>query len=438
MKHCLIVLLCSFIIYSRGQIHTLAGNGNCCEIKNNVPAVSSSLHYPFGLAHDASGSLYVSETGSIRKIDPSGLITTIAGDGEEGYSGDGGPAINAKIGAEGGVAVDVFNNIFFCDAFRKVIRKIDPAGIITTVAGSNGNGGSSGDGGPASKALLNIPHCITTDAQGNIYFGEASKIRKIDLAGIISHVAGNTSQGFSGDGGLAVNATIHSPMSIISDNHGNLYFSDWGNHRVRKIDQQGIITTIAGNGAWGFDGDGDSAVKAKLNYPCGLAIDAVNNLYIADAINKRIRLVTPEGIIHTIAGTGVYGCLEDSAALGTQFKHPVGLLLDGENGMYILDQDCFLLRKMENVPVGIETIKQMEEAIKVFPNPAASLIHVKSLKSKSLLLEIIDSDGSCVYKQEFDKDLVIGTENFSAGIYLLRISDNNKMYHKKIVVRKND
>jgi trimeric autotransporter adhesin len=230
-----------------------------------------------------------------------GTITTIAGTGHPGYSGDGGPATSAKIFARG-VAVDGQGNLYIGADSR--VRKVSPAGVITTFAGT-GHPGNSGDGGPATSAQLFYSDWVATDGQGNIYIADGfyNRVRKVSPSGTITAFAGTGAGGFSGDGGPATAAWLREPWGMAADKHGNVYIADHGNYRVRKVSPGGTITTVAGNGQPGFSGDGGPATSARLRGPDGVAVDGAGNLYISDGIlNGRVRKVSPGGTITTFIG----------------------------------------------------------------------------------------------------------------------------------------
>ena len=268
------------------------------------PAVDARLYAPDDVAVDAAGNLYIADRNNnrIRKVDPAGIITTIAGTGE-GFFGDGGPATEAQLRCPSSVATDGSGNLYIVDSCNSRIRKVDPAGIITTVAGT-GEHGDGGDGGPATEAQLRSPNSVATDGTGNLYISDYgnSRIRKVDSSGIITTIAGTGERGFAGDGGPAVQAQLDHPLGVAVDAAGNLYISDTDNRRIRRVDSSGTISTVAGNGVPGFSGDSFPAIDAQLDNPRGVTVDAAGNLYIADQQNHRIRRVDPSGIITTVAG----------------------------------------------------------------------------------------------------------------------------------------
>ena len=275
-------------------ITTVAGNGSRTYSGDNGTAINASLYYPSGVAFDNSGNLCIAdyENNRIRKVSTNGIITTVAGNGTGGYSGDGGKATNASLHSPYGVAFDAFGNLFIADNFNHRIRKVSTNGIITTVAG-NGTGTYAGDGGAATNASLDFPNGVAFDAADNLYIADAGneRIRKVDTNGVIISVAGNGIATYAGDGGAATNASLHYPAGVAFDAAGNLDIADGENNRIRKVDTNGNITTVAGNGTGTYAGDGGAATNASLSYPSGLALDAAGNLYIADYLNNRIREV---------------------------------------------------------------------------------------------------------------------------------------------------
>lgn len=316
---------------------------------NNGPAAQALLAFPFMVAVDSKGAVYVGDTSNhmVRKI-VGGQITTVAGTGIPGFSGDRGPAAGAQLRTPAGIAVDAAGNLYIYDSGNYVIRRVDTNGIISTFAGIPGRPGSLGDGGPATGALLSlsVDGSIAIDSSGNVYFSDYfnSSVRKVDAGtNIISTYAGVTGKsGSGGDGGPATAANMKNPGGLVFDSSGNLYISDVTNSVVRMVSATNhTISTVAGHsGQLGNSGDGGPAGAGLFSYPCGLAMDAAGNLYIADNSNYEIRKVTPgpNRIISTVAGNGTFGYSGDGgAATAAQLSYPGGVAVDSSGTLYIAD-----------------------------------------------------------------------------------------------------
>jgi len=331
---------------SNGVITTVAGNGTLGFSGDNGPATSAQLAYPWGLAMDSTGNLYVADWGNdgVRKVS-NGVITSVAGNGTHGFSGDNGPANSAQLYDPQGVAVDSAGNLYITDTANYRIRKVSN-GVITTVAG-NGTP-VSGDNGPASSAQLDPPIGVAVDSAGNLYVADnnSQRIRKVSN-GVITAVAGNGTRGFSGDNGPATSAQLNNPQGVAVDSAGNLYIADWGNARIRKV-SNGAITTVAGNGTQGFSGDNGPATSAQLNYPQGVAVDSAGNLYVADIGNARVRKVS-NGVITTVAGNGTSGFSGDNGpATSAEFFNTTSVAVDSAGSLYIADSLNSRIRKVSN------------------------------------------------------------------------------------------
>jgi cysteine-rich repeat protein len=394
-----------------GIITTIAGTGTASFGGDNAAATSATLNNPQGVGLDAQGRVYIADTGNqrIRRIETNGTITTIAGSGActtscaPGFSGDGSAATSARLAAPRGVTTDGAGNVYIADSDNSRIRKITgttistiaglatpgfsgdgsaPAGaqlsvptavavgaqgelfvadsknhrirklsaVIATVAG-NGDAGYNGDGGGATSGVLASPRGTATDASGNLYIADsaANRVRCVTPAGLIKTVAGTGEAGYraTDDGAPAIGAQLRAPFDVAVDAAGNLYIADSGNHRVRKVDTAGTITTVAGTGTAGYDGDDAAATTKQLSNPSGLVVDGAGNLVIADTGNFRIRRVTPGGVITTIAGTGTSGSTGDTAAataakIGTAY----GLAVSGTN-LYIADTSNHRIRRID-------------------------------------------------------------------------------------------
>ncbi len=356
MRNYLLLSFCclfvpGLLVQAQAQnITTIAGTGVYGYSGDGGPATAALLEYAWYNAVDQSGNVYFTDNANhrVRKISTTGTITTIAGNGIPGFTGDGGAATAAELSGPSGVAVDVAGNVYIADVTTRRVRKINTGGIITTIAGT-GIAGSAGDGGPATAAQLNTPYAVMADAAGNIYIADvgSNKIRKIDATGNITTVAGNGTAGFSGDGGPATAAKLSSPGSIALDATGKLYIADITNNRIRVVNTSGNISTMAGNGTAGYLGDGGAATAAELNQPLCVAADAAGNIYISDQWNNRIRRVDPSGTIVTIAGTGLaaYGG-DGGPATAADIRQPYGIALDTTGDLYLCDKGNFRVRRI--------------------------------------------------------------------------------------------
>jgi sugar lactone lactonase YvrE len=323
----------------------------------SVSALTVPLILPSAVVFDAAGDLYFAETGNhvIRKVDPAGNITTIAGSGTQGFSGDSGPAISATLDSPQGLALDTASNLYIADTHNQRIRKLSlTTGIITTIAGSTA--GFSGDSASALSAQLNLPTALAVDASANLYIADTNnhRIRKLNLTtGIISTIAGNGTQGYSGDSGPAISAVIDSPTGIAADASSNLYLADTHNHRIRKIAATtGIITTIAGTGSPGFSGDTTAATAANLALPHGLTADSAGNLYLADTANHRIRRIdATTGIITTVVGDGTQAFAGDNGPpTAASLDSPTATTLSPASNLTLSDTGNQRIRQITNQP----------------------------------------------------------------------------------------
>ncbi|MGJ5814864.1 DUF3472 domain-containing protein [Paludibaculum fermentans] len=390
-----------------GIIATVAGNGSCCYSGDNGPATIAQLGSPQGVAVDGDNNLFIADSGGarVRKVGPSGIITTFAGSGTAGYSGDGGPAVKAQLSYPIAAAVNSSGELYIADSYNHAIRKISSDGTISTVAGT-GERGYSGDGGPANRAQLNSPNGIALDHAGRLLIADTGSrlVRVVGTNGTITTVAGNGGNGNTGDGGPAASAEISSPSGVAVDNggrilivdktnqrirtvsggiigtiagaafregvpavfaglnqpgavakdaQGNVYIADSGNHSVRKVATDGSITTLAGTGVSGYSGDGGRATNARLNQPAGVAVDSSSAVFIADSLNHRIRKVAADGTITTFAGTGCCYGGDNRPAAEAQLNYPRGLFIDPSGSLFIADTGNNRIRKVD--PNGIIT-----------------------------------------------------------------------------------
>jgi hypothetical protein len=358
---CALLVLLALASAVCGQIiTTVAGNGTGAFSGDGGPATAASLWLPLNVAVDGSGNFFIAdaENHRVRRVDAStGIITTAAGNGAQGFSGDGGSATAASLYFPWDVALDNAGKLFIVDSFNNRIRRVDAnSGIITTVAG-NGAQGFSGDGGPATAASLFRPQSVALDSSGNLFIADSSnsRIRKVNAStGIITTVAGNGTFGFSGDGGPATAASMWGPASVALDSSGNLFFSDIENHRIRRVAAStGIITTVAGTGTSGYSGDGGPATAASFTDTL-VAIDGSGNLFIPDKYNYRVRRVDAStGIITTVAGTGTSGYSGDGGpATAAALNQPQGAAVDSAGNLFIVDNGNNRIRRVGTAGTG--------------------------------------------------------------------------------------
>ena len=336
-------------------INTVAGNGISSYSGDGGAATSAELNFVNDVRVDPVGNLYIADMSNnrIRMVSAStGVISTIAGNGTAGYSGDGGAATSAELNTPASVAFDSRGNIYIVDANNNRIRMVNAStGVISTIAG-NGTAGYSGDGGPATSAELNVPDSVAVDSSGNIFIADLdnNRIRMVNAStGVISTVAGNGTAGYSGDGGAATSAEINYPQSVAIDNSGNIYIAEYYNNRIRMVNAStGVISTVAGNGTGGYSGDGGAATSAELNGPDGVAVDPAGNIYIADYNNNRVRMVNAStGVISTIAGNGTGGYSGDGgAATSAEIFFPSGIAVNSSCYLFIADQNNNRVRSL--------------------------------------------------------------------------------------------
>lgn len=345
--------------YSEGT-STFAGDGGL--------ATAARLSEPNAVAVDGAGNLYIADTGNnrVRKVTAAtGVITTVAGSGSDGFGGDGAPATAAQIERPCGVALDGSGNLYIADTENNRVRKVTVAtGTITTVAGS-GTYGFSGDGAAASAAQMRWPSAVALDGAGNIYIADSNnnRIRKVTVdTGVITTVAGNGASGYDGEAGAATAASLDTPNGVAVDGEGNVLIADTSNDRIRRVSaSSGVITTVAGGGTQGFGGDGGAAPAAQLYFPNGVAVDTAGNVYIADTGNDRVRKVintsAPAFLMTTLAGTGEYGLTGDGAvATAAKMRVPSAVAVDALGNVYVADTNNDRIRKVTAATGLITTV----------------------------------------------------------------------------------
>jgi len=333
-----------------GNIATIAGNGTIGFGGDGGAATAAQMQYAQGVAVDAAGHVAIADTNNERiRWVSSGTISTIAGNGEFGFGGDGGAATSAHLSGAFGCAADSAGHVFIADTFDARIRRVELDGTITTVAGT-GSFGISGDGGPATQAQLGNPDYVAVDSLGRVILSDtySHSVRRVELDGTIHTIAGTGTPGYNGDGILAVNAQLSNPNGVAVDAQNRVYVVDTYNHRVRRIELDNTISTIAGNGTLGGNGDGLAATSAQLNYPYGIAIDATGRVVIGDTGNHRVRRVELDGTIDTIAGNGTGGYNMDGiAATSAELFSPYGVAVDANGRVVIADDGNNRVRRIE-------------------------------------------------------------------------------------------
>lgn len=433
----LFAIIASSINVEAQNITTFGGGGGAfCE---ECSATSCAIPNPIGGIFDKFGNYYfASGVGGnrIRRINTAGIITTVAGNGVGGFLGDGGMATSAHLKHPAAVKLDTSGNIYISDFQNFRIRKVDVfTGVISTIAG-NGTFGYNGDGIPATDAMI-FGGNICLDRAGNIYVSEYNgrRVRKINTSGIISTIAGTGAIGSSGDGGQATNAEL-SPNGVTIDDAGNIYIADPHANVVRKIDVSGNISTIAGNGGWIYVGDGIPATDAQIQ-PTHISHDMLGNIYVGDKVNKRVYKITPTGMLYCVAGNGMGGFSGDGGpATSATLAYPSGISIDPCGNLFITEADNNRIRKVTFNPPPCEYLSVNEQSVKkevsIYPNPANDELHVKNIETNTTY-DIINVVGSVVRSGY----LKVGNNSISVqqlpqGIYLLALTteEGKRTVHK--------
>ena len=422
-------------------INTVAGNGTEGYSGDNGPATSATLDRPWHTALDTSGNLYIADAQNncVRKMNTAGVITTFAGNNIQGYSGDNGPATAAELYYPDAIATDHMGNVFIADVYNNCVRKVDAAGIITTYAGTTIQG-YNGDSIAASTAKLCWPFGVATDNAGNLYIADAcnNRIRKVNTAGIITTIAGDGTMGFGGDGGPATAAQFHVVQGVAIDNSNNVYISDEDNYRIRKVGIDGIINTIAGNGTEGSLGDGGPATAAELPLLPSVGVAGDGTVYIPCYGGQNVRKVGADGIITTIAGTGIGGYGGDTGpATDANLYYPAGVTVAPDGSFYIADAFNNVIRHVTPGPTGVQEVSSVQ-TIDIYPNPAHDITEVTlgNIPGRATLI-VSDVLGRTVYSS----DIAAGTAKTqvdltgtAAGTYFLKLQYAGRYQTRKIVV----
>jgi sugar lactone lactonase YvrE len=334
-------------------ITTVAGTGQRGMSGDGGPATQALIQRPTAVALDSKGNLYIAEeqNNRVRMVTPKGIITTVVGTGRTKLQDVDLSADKTNLSNAYGIATDLDDNLYVLSRGHAKILKVGADGIARRIAGT-GKSGFSGDGGPALKAQINFSNHLVADSHGNLFIADTGnqRVRKISTDGIITTVAGTGERGYSGDGGPAVEAKLAAPAAIAIDADGNVYIADFLNHRIRKLSTDGTITTIAGTGTKGYNGDGRLAIESQIGEPCGVAVDRQGYVYIGDQVNMRVRAVTPSGIMHTVAGTGVRGHTGDGGPSEKALTSNPDIIAFGPKGnLFIPDHINAVVRKLTRV-----------------------------------------------------------------------------------------
>ena len=429
------------------SVTTRAGMGVMGYSGDGGTAASAQLNFPFGVAVDGSNNLFIADYNNnrIRKVSgATGVITTVAGTGTIGFGGDGGPATSAHIWAPASVAIDGRGNLFFADNGNNRIRKVSAAtGVITTVAG-NSTGGYSGDGGAAISAQLANPNGVAVDGSGNLFIADQGnqRIRKVSATGVITTVAGTGARGYSGDGGPATSAQLADAFGVAADGSGNVFIAEQGNGRIRKVSAAtGIITTVAGTGTIGFGGDGGPATSAQLRSPASVAVDGSGNLFFADQGNQRIRKVSATGVITTVAGTGTRGYSGDGGtATSAQLNSPIGVAVDGNGNVFIADQGNNRIRQLTPASPTSARPALAAATVLVYPNPThgtCTVLVPAGAGTTPVQAELLNALGQPVRRQVAVSGVPFTMETavLAPGVYTLRLQAGNATLARRLVVQ---
>lgn len=424
--------------YAQGIISTIAGT-NAGFYGDGGKPDTCKFYNPIDISLDTAGNIYISDVNNfrVRKITRStGIITTIAGNGIDTFSTDGVSATTTGMNPDG-IYADVNGNVYIADVRNNRIRKVAAVtGAITTVAG-NGMQGYSGDTDLAVNEKLYWPTDVCADSAGNIYIADYgnNRIRKVDaITGKISTIAGNGTAGYAGDGGAAASATLNAPAYICTDRQGNVYIADVNNNVIRKVDATtGNISTIAGNGTAGFSGDGGPATSAKLLSPAGIYMSHAGDLYIADENNDRIRKVTG-GTISTVAGGGTGTAIGDgNLSTNALLSSPAGIYVDTSGALYIADMNHQRIRYVAK-PNDIHSIATLPFSI--YPNPAQGRFTIQTdnaLKKYEVIM--FNMVGTKVYEVTLTGNrLAITLPAIQSGLYFIQLKDGERTGTQKLII----
>ncbi len=440
------------------NIYTFAGNGYGSGAGSgsyggdNYFATSAALYNPSGVATHDYSAVFIADQGNhvIRAVNALSTISTYAGKDSAGYAGDGGKATDCILDRPYAIVLDGLNNLYIADYNNHVVRKIDVTGNITTIAGS-GVAGYSGDGAMATDAKLRYPYGLAVDNFGNVYIADAGNnvIRLVDNAGFIHTFAGNGygaglglgHGGYTGDGGNPRSARLNSPKGVAVDVSGTVYIADSKNNAIRKVSMD-TITTLAGIGYPGYTGNGGPAAAAMLNFPSSVAVDGSYNVYFTDQGNNVVRKITPAGIISTIAGNGTSGFSGDGGpAVAAELNSPLGVTIDGAGLIYIADAGNNRIRIIGDYhPNGVNTLSSSTSGLDIFPNPSNGSFTFKTpvainngtLSVADLLGRVVDTR---IISGNAGTTITVNFPNLASGNYILKLETEGNIYREKVSIK---
>jgi len=417
-------------------ITTVVGDGRSFYAGDGGTASKASISTPGGIYLDKNGNIYIADTknAKIRKVSTNGIITTLAGWGFSGMSGDGGPATAAKINNPEGIVIDKSGNIIFSDRFNNRIRKIDTAGIITTIVGT-GVAGYTSDDTLAIHSRLHSPCGLALDDDDNLYIADRNnhRIRKVNKDGVISTIAGTGKPIIAGDGGPAVLASVNRPNDVEVTPDGELIIADTYGNAVRKIKKDGTIVSIAGigDGQFGFGGDEGIVGQSRLFYPSAIAIDKTGNIYVADQNNNRIRRIDVTGAIKTVAGNGGPVSNGDGKlAVEASIATPQSLALDEAGNLYIGETNKIRYLYLKDY--------KNEAKITFMPNPCykSTTVFLSSMYGEMVTINIYNTQGQLISTTEGPTNRNITLEFASSGIYnVIAVSKHGKWSGTVVVLQ---
>lgn len=417
-----IFILLSFFFFVNAKAQYVSTFAGSTQGFVNGTATTAKFNWPMGIAIDTEGTIFVVDSANyvIRKITSAGVVSTFAGSGIGGFAD--GIASVAQFNGIDGLAVDTAGNVYVADTNNHRIRKISAAGVVSTLAGST-QGYANGTG---TAARFNNPSGVAVDAAGNVFVTDTFnyRIRKITPAGVVSTLAGSGIAGFANGSGTA--AQFNKTYGIAVNDTGSIFVADALNHRVRKITASGVVTTFAGS-VYGYaNGNGTAA---KFSYPYGITVDATDNVYVTDAEDNRIRKITIAGMVSTLAGSGIGG-FADGIGTTAQFINPCGVTVDAVGSVFISDATNHRIRKITN---SLSTADYHQNQVLIYPNPVSSIINVDLGDSIASKVILFDMNGRVMQTENIVNSSGIEISNLANGMYLMQITTDKGVVSKKIV-----